>query len=168
MDEVEKLGDSLAEHYHEVVTTNLMELSVVVVAVAIFLVLVRLYQRWKKRKGYRMVLKDRNDKNHALLTRIINDGLFEAECAGEISAKEVRDLYKEMSEKLNLPDLVPKKQRLAIVKEELKRLRFSDDPEIVKMRDHHPNIPGGPPTPIVRQRFGNAVGKLAARIRVVK
>jgi len=78
----------------------------------------------RKQKGYRMVLRDRNDKAHALLTRVINDGLFEAECAGELSNKEVLELYKEMSAKLDLPDLVPKKHRLKIVKEELKRQRF--------------------------------------------
>jgi hypothetical protein len=167
LDVLSKLGSGVIQQI-EVLHADVVELSIVLVALAIFLVALGLFRRWKKKKGYRMVLRDRNDKIHLLITDIINDGLFEAECRGEISNKEVRDLYKELSQKLDLPDLVPKKHRLAIVKEELKRLRYSKDPNIVKLRDLHPNIPGGPPTPIKSAKFGATIGKIATRFRVVK
>ena len=105
---------------------TLLDVGVVCVTIGVLLGLNVVWKDWRKKKGYRMVLRDRNDKAHALLTRIINDGLFEAECAGEISNKEVLDLYREMSKKLDLPDLVPKKARLKIVKEDLKRKRFGE------------------------------------------
>lgn len=103
---------------------SLLDVGVVLVTVGVLAGLNVIWKDWRKKKGYRMVLRDRNDKTHALLTQIINDGLFEAECAGKISNKEVLDLYREMSKKLDLPDLVPKKHRLKIVKEDLKRQRF--------------------------------------------
>jgi hypothetical protein len=103
---------------------TLLDVGVTCVTVGVLLALRAIWLDWRKKKGYRMVLRDRNDKTHALLTQIINDGLFEAECAGKISNKEVLDLYREMSRKLDLPDLVPKKARLKIVKEDLKRQRF--------------------------------------------
>lgn len=106
---------------------TLLDVGVVLVTVGVIAGLNVIIRDWRRKKGYRMVLRDRNDKTHALLTQIINDGLFEAECAGKISNKEVRDLYREMSKKLDLPDLVPKKIRLKIVKEELKRQRFSKE-----------------------------------------
>ena len=103
---------------------SLLDVGVACVTVGVLLALRAIWLDWRKKKGYRMVLRDRNDKAHALLTQVINDGLFEAECAGKLSNKEVLALYKEMSSKLDLPDLVPKKHRLKIVKEELKRQRF--------------------------------------------
>lgn len=103
---------------------SLLDVGVVLVGVGVLAGLNVIWKDWRKQKGYRMVLRDRNDKAHALLTQVINDGLFELECAGKLSNKEVLALYKEMSSKLDLPDLVPKKHRLKIVKEELKRQRF--------------------------------------------
>lgn len=103
---------------------TLLDVGVIFVTAGVLAALRAIFLDWRKKKGYRMVLRDRNDKTHALLTQIINDGLFEAECAGKLSNKEVLSLYKEMSSKLDLPDLVPKKHRLKIVKEELKRQRF--------------------------------------------
>ncbi len=103
---------------------TLLDVGVVCVTIGVLLALRAIWLDWRKKKGYRMVLRDRNDKMHSLLTQIINDGLFEAECAGKISNKEVLELYREMSKKLDLPDLVPKKARLKIVKEDLKRQRF--------------------------------------------
>lgn len=138
---------------------TLLDVGVILISIGILAGLRQLFTDWRKKKGYRMVLRDRNDKAHALLTRIINDGLFEAECAGEISNKEVLSLYKEMSSKLDLPDLVPKKARLKIVKAELKKLRNSKNPDIVKARAHVPNIPGGLPEVIRRKKFAEYVGK---------
>lgn len=114
---------------------TLLDVGVVLVTVGVLLGIHAIYLDWRNKKGYRMVLRDRNDKAHALLTRVINDGLFEAECAGEISNKEVLDLYREMSKKLDLPDLVPKKHRVKIVKEELKRMRFGGEKKNSKFRE---------------------------------
>lgn len=144
---------------------TLLDIGIALVTVGVVLALNVLYKDYRKKKGYRMVLRDRNDKAHALLTQIINDGLFEAECAGKISTKEVLALYSEMSKKLDLPDLVPKKARLKIVKAELKKLRNSKDPDIVAARAHKPNIPGGPPTPIVRKKFKEYVGSFASKLK---
>lgn len=144
---------------------TLLDVGIVLLTVGTVLAINALWQDYRKKKGYRMVLRDRNDKAHALLGQIINDGLFEAECAGKISNQEVLALYREMSKKLDLPDLVPKKTRLKIVKAELKKLRNSKDPGIVAARAHKPNIPGGPPTAIVRQKFKEYVGSFASKLR---
>ena len=103
---------------------TLLDVGMILIIIGVVAGLNVIWKDWRRKKGYRMVLRDRNDKAHALLTQIINDGLFEAECAGKISNKEVLELYREMSRKLDLPDLVPKKHRLKIVKEDLKRQRF--------------------------------------------
>lgn len=79
-----------------------------------------LYKDWKKKKGYRMALRERSTKLDEILSQVINDGLFEAEVAGKISQKEMNALYSEISKKLDLPDLVPKQRRCKIVKEEIK------------------------------------------------
>ncbi len=137
---------------------TLLDVGVVCVAVGVLAGLNVIWKDWRRKKGYRMVLRDRNDKAHALLTQVINDGLFEAECAGKISNKEVLDLYREMSRKLDLPDLVPKKVRLKIVKAELKKLRNSKADDIVAARAHKPNIPGGLPEVVRRKKFKEYVG----------
>jgi hypothetical protein len=103
---------------------TLLEVGVVCVTIGVLLALRAVWLDWRKKKGYRMVLRDRNDKAYALLTDIIGDGLFEAEHAGKISNKEARLLYKEISDKLGLHDLVPKQHRLKNTAEELKRKRF--------------------------------------------
>lgn len=76
---------------------------------------------WRKRKGFRMAVRERTTKETELLSQIINDGLFEAEMNGKISEQRMKALYKLCSDKLDLPDLVPKQVRLKIVKEEVKR-----------------------------------------------
>lgn len=106
---------------------SLLDVGVVLVTVGVLLALNAVFQDWRKKKGYRMVLRDRNDKAHALLTEIIQDGLLDAECAGKISYKEVNALYAEMSRKLGLHDLIPKQRMVKITKEALKRKRFGKD-----------------------------------------
>lgn len=135
---------------------NLLDVGVALVGVGTILALNAIYKDWRKKKGYRMVLRDRNDKTHAILTRVINDGLFEAECAGELSNQEVLQLYKEMEKKLDLPDLVPKKKRLKIVKADLKALRNS--PKYAK-RNKVPLIPGDKPLQI--KKFSEKIGTFA-------
>jgi hypothetical protein len=165
----EHVLDFIASHIKAAMDTfvnfSLMEVGVILTVIGTIAGLNVIWHDWRKKKGYRMVLRDRNDKAHALLTQIINDGLFEAECAGKISTKEVLALYSEMSKKLDLPDLVPKQRRLKLVKAELKKLRNSKDPEVLAARAHHPKIPGGPPTPIVRKKFKEYVGSFANKMK---
>lgn len=106
---------------------SLLDVGVVLISVGVLAALNAIYKDWRKKKGYRMVLRDRNDKAHALLLQIIQDGLLDAECAGKISYKEVNALYAEMSKKLGLHDLIPKQRMVKITKEELKRKRFGKD-----------------------------------------
>lgn len=135
---------------------NLLDVGVALIGVGTILALNAIYKDWRKKKGYRMVLRDRNDKSHAILTRVINDGLFEAECTGELSNKEVLALYQEMEKKLDLPDLVPKQKRLKIVKAELKALR--NNPKYAG-RNKTPRIPGDKPLQI--RRFSEKIGTFA-------
>lgn len=100
------------------------------VATGCVLAAYQFYKDWKKRKGYRMAVRERTAKEAELLCSIINDGLFEAEMAGKLSQQRMNALYNEVSKKLGLPDLVPKERRLKIVKEEIKaRLFHEDKPE---------------------------------------
>lgn len=103
---------------------TLLDVGVVLFGVGVLLGLNAIWKDWRKKKGYRMVLRDRNDKAHALLLEIITDGLQDAECAGKLSYKEVNALYAELSKKLGLHDLIPKQRVVKITKEELKRKRF--------------------------------------------
>lgn len=118
-------------------------------------------KKWRKGRGLRMAIKDRNDKEHALLLDIIGDGLLQAEMDGKISRQRHRAICVELAKKLGLRDLVPKQMMLEIVKQDLKKKRFSTSPEMKALRNHSPTIPGGPPTPIVRERFTEVIGKFA-------
>lgn len=123
-----------------------------------------LYRRWRKRRGYRMVVRERMTKNKRLLADIINDGLFEAECAGKISNQEVLKLYADLAKKLDIPDLIPKKKMAQLVKAELKANRNST--KNAKARSHKPNIPGPKPTEIApKVAFTERVGKFAMNWR---
>lgn len=105
---------------------SLLDIGVVLISIGVLAALNAIWKDWRRKKGYRMVLRDRNDKAHALLLQIITDGLQDAECAGKISYKEVNALYAEMSKKLGLHDLIPKQRVAKITKEELKRKRFGE------------------------------------------
>lgn len=119
-----------------------------------------LYRGWIKRRGFRMIRKDRNDKIHALLLDILQDGILAAEVAQKISSQEVDALYTMLQKKLGLNDLVPKKRLLRIVKEDLKRTRAKR----IKAGGEKPSpIPGGPPTPIVRGKFSKQLGKSVSK-----
>ncbi len=108
------------------VADNALEIGVVLVGVGILLACDYGWRRWLKGRGYRMALKDRDRKMNEILTRVINDGLFEAECKGDMSKQEVRRLYAELQAKLNLPDLVPKQHLLASTKERIKSKRIKE------------------------------------------
>ncbi len=75
---------------------------------------------WKQQRGYRMAVRERTDKETELLCQIINDGLFEAELKGKLSERRMNALYQLCSDKLELPDLIPKERRLKLVKEQVK------------------------------------------------
>lgn len=103
-----------------------LELGVAMLTIGTLAAIRELIIEWKKRKGFRMAVRERATKETELLGQIINDGLFEAELAGKISEQRMKALYKLCSEKLDIPDLVPKQTRLKIVKEEVKRRLIKD------------------------------------------
>lgn len=101
---------------------------------------------WVKRKGFRMILRDRNDKKHALLLNILTDGIEDAVVAGKISNKEADDMYRELQRKMGLNDLVPKKRLQRMVKEDIKRARAKR---------------GLSPVPVVKKAFSERLGNAA-------
>lgn len=111
---------------HAFQNIGLGDVGMGLIAIGVALAANQLWRSWKKKKGYRMAVRERTTKETELLGQIINDGLFEAECAGKISSQRVRALYNDISKKLDLPDLVPKQYRLPMVKEELKRKRIRE------------------------------------------
>ena len=108
------------------ISDNALEIGGVLVAVGVLFAIDLCWRRWLKGRGYRMALKDRDRKMDEILTRVINDGLFEAECAGHVSRQEVRRKYAELQSKLDLPDLVPKQHLLANTKERIKSKRIKE------------------------------------------
>jgi hypothetical protein len=144
--------------YEGLSNTSLLEVGSLVLFLGVLAGAVELHRIYLRGKGYRMALKVRNLKKKEILSRVINDGLFEAECNGEISNQEVLGLYRELSEKLDLPDLVPQKRRAKLVKVQIKG-RLHADNSIYK---HKPSIPGAPEPlakPKLRQTLGNFASK---------
>jgi len=162
MDKYNPVLAGMQDQYNEIVTH--VDWNDIGLGGSIFLLILLCgwwYRSYRKGRGLRMAIKDRNDKEHALLLDIIGDGLLEAEMAGKISRQRHRAICVELAKKLGLRDLVPKQMMLEVVKQELKKKRFSTDPEIKAARNHSPTIPGGPPTPIVREKFVEVIGKFA-------
>lgn len=97
--------------------------------------LTRIFWKWRdarlaleaerSRKALRLqeAMGNRQNRLKELVTEMICDGLFEAEFAGKISEQEMKKLYKEFSEKMELPELVPTKTRSKIIKQEIKARR---------------------------------------------
>lgn len=92
-----------------------------------------------------MILKDRNDKIHALLLDILGDGIEDAIEKRKISNKEANDLYLDLQRKLGLNDLVPKKRIAQTVKRSLKTDRFLRERARNAGTEKRPKIPGGHP-----------------------
>ena len=109
------------------------------------------HSRWIKRRGFRMVLKDRNDKIHALLLDILSDGIENAVDDQKISNKEAEKLYLELQRKLGLNDLVPKKRIASLVKRSLNTDRILREKARKNGTEKKPKIPGGPPTPLTKK-----------------
>lgn len=104
-----------------------------------------LAKRWIKRKGYRMVVRDRNDKIHALLLNILQDGLDKAVEDGEISHQEQFKTFAVLADKLGFRDLIPKKRIARQVKAEIKA-RLAQKGKVPPVK-----IPGEPPPkPVAR------------------
>jgi predicted methyltransferase MtxX (methanogen marker protein 4) len=78
------------------------------------------YQKWRKARGYRMVLRERKDKIDRILSDILTDGILDAEVAGKMSRQEANAKFSELSKKLDLPDLIPRQRRASIIKDEIK------------------------------------------------
>ena len=78
-----------------------------------------------KRKAMR--LREAMDKREArlreMLAEILVDGILDRQVLNELSDQEGKKLYKLVSEKLDIPDLVPRQTRFDIVKAEI-RSRF--------------------------------------------
>lgn len=106
---------------------GLFEVAVGLWTVAALLVVRQIIITWKKRKGYRMAVRERTTKETELLTEILNEGILNAEFTGKISQQRMKALFDFCSKKLDLPDLVPKETRLEIVKEQIKKRRFHSD-----------------------------------------
>jgi|SwirhisoilCB3_FD_contig_51_5937599_length_1985_multi_3_in_0_out_0_2 hypothetical protein len=138
------------------------ELGGALIVLGVVLAIANQVKAWIKRKGYRMVLEDRNHKIHALLLDILCDGLEEAEGSGKISKQEKNRTYEMLRKRLGLRDLVPKKRIASEVKSKLKSDRYLREKARKEGKEHRPVIPGGPPTPIVKNRFVQTMGRAAS------
>lgn len=139
-------------------------IGVSLLTVGIVAALVVVYRDWRKRKGFRMILKDRNDKKRSILMDILTDGILDRQVKGEISDKEGAELLALCSKKLDLYDLVPKKRIASVVKSSLKNDRRKR--ELLRQKGEYVEHPlakstGGPPTPLVRKPFSERVGAAA-------
>lgn len=146
---------------------NLGDVGVGLIIVGAIAAAFQIHRDWVKRKGFRMVLKDRNDKKHAIWLEIIQDGVDDRVEKQEISRKEGDEMIAEAAKKMKLYDLLPKKRIARMVKETLKRDRALREQARKKgeYQERVP-IPGGPPTPIVKPKFTERLGKTAAKFRV--
>lgn len=119
-----QVREAIASNLHEAAETfsnlTLLDVGVALITVGGILALNEVWKSWRKKRGYRMVLRERKDKIDRLLSDIITDGLLTAETNGEISNQEANAKYAELASKLSLPDLIPPKRRAQIVKAEIK------------------------------------------------
>lgn len=143
---------------------NAGTLGLIVVTAGVVAGVFQYIRGWDKRKGFRMVLKDRNDKKHAIWLEIIQDGIDARVAKNEISQKEANDMLTEVAAKMKLYDLLPKKRIAPMVKETLKRDRAKRE-QARKEGTYVEKtpIPGDPPTPVTLPKFREVLGKAAAR-----
>lgn len=145
---------------------SLGELGLALITIGAIAGIVVLINDWRKRKGYRMIVKDRNQKEHALLLDIFTNGLLEANMAGKISEQRLMVLMKQVGRKLGLLDLLPKKTIAPIVKAELRadgyrRAKARAKGEYVE----HPNarIDALAAKPYVKGNMSQRIGRSADR-----
>lgn len=153
-----------AAYMFQLPEVNIGNVGVALLTMGIIAACVVVYRDWRKRKGFRMILKDRNDKKHAVLLDILTDGILDRQMKGEISNKEGAELLALCAKKLELYDLVPKKRIASVVKSSLKNDRRKR--EMMRAKGEYNEHPlakstGGPPTPLVRKPFSERVGAAA-------
>lgn len=153
--DMREVRDSVVANLHEVAVAfsnmTLLDVGIGCVTVGIILGANEAWKSWRKKRGYRMVLRERKDKIDRLLSDIITDGLLTAETNGEISNQEANAKYAELASKLNLPDLIPPKRRAQIVKQEIKG-RINRERLAKLGKDKFVPITGKKPP--FRERFG--------------
>src|SRR5712672_1500186 len=71
---------------------NLGTLGLILITAGIVAGIFQYIRDWDKRKGFRMVLKDRNEKKHAMWLEIIQDGVDTRLEKGLISSKEAGEM----------------------------------------------------------------------------
>jgi len=142
---------------------NLGTLGLILVTAGIVAGVFQYIRGWDKRKGFRMVLKDRNEKKHAMWLEIIQDGVDARLEKGLISSKEANEMIADAAVKMKLYDLLPKKRIAPMVKESLKRDRAKRE-QARKEGTYIEKapIPGDPPTPIAK-KISVMLGKTAAK-----
>lgn len=77
----------------------------------------------RRLKGERKAMDIRQVRLREILTEIIADGLLDRGIKGELSLQEEHKILKEVSAKLDLPDLISTKSRSKIIKQEIKARR---------------------------------------------
>lgn len=145
---------------------SLGELGLALITIGALAGIVVLINDWRKRKGYRMIVKDRNQKEHALLLDIFTNGLLEANMAGKISEQRLMVLMKQVGRKLGLLDLLPKKTIAPIIKAELKRdkhLRAKARKEGTYVEHPNARVEELAAKPYVREKMSSRMGRSADR-----
>jgi len=162
------VADYLMELYNvlpdvELPEFNLGTLGLILVTAGVVAGVFQYIRDWDKRKGFRMVLKDRNEKKHAMWLEIIQDGVDARLEKGLISSKEANEMIADAAVKMKLYDLLPKKRIAPMVKESLKRDRAKRE-QARKEGTYVEKapIPGDPPAPI-KSRVSVMLGKTAAK-----
>lgn len=160
--------DSLPEF--ELPEFNLGTLGLLLVTAGVVAAIFQYIRGWDKRKGFRMVLKDRNDKIHAIWLEIIQDGIDARLAANKISQKEANEMFATAAKKLGLLDLVPKKRIASLVKATLKRDRYQRDQarkkgEYAERAPIPGPIPGEVVPPPAKPTFSQRLGKAAGKFR---
>jgi uncharacterized protein YqgQ len=140
-DVVTRIGDAVAN-------INEVEVGGALLVLGVVLTIAYDVRRWLKQKGYRMVLKDRNDKIYAFLADGLTDLIENGVVIGKISSQEAQKLYADLQKKLGINDLVPTQRLAGEVKTRLKTQRILRE----KLGDFKPKIPGDKPPPVRKTR----------------
>ena len=157
------LQDHVIEATNHAVTTvssfGVPDIAIGVLTTVVVLGVYDLHQRWVKGKGLRMALKREHLRVREWLSEGLTDMILQGEVDGKISHQEGDRLYRELSDKLDLPDLIPRERRAKIIKEEIKRRLKSTEPELRNARQPV-KIPGGKPAVQAKKKFREATGVL--------
>jgi hypothetical protein len=144
------------EHVHGITT---MDIVIGLTATIAVLGVYEWHRRWVKGKGLRMALKREHHRVREWLSEGLTELILQGEVDGKISYQEGNRLYNELSQKLDLPDLIPRERRAKIIKEEIKRRIKSTEPELKRARQPV-KIPGDKPKVQAKKKFRQATGSL--------